>query len=97
MSEEALRKHEFLRDWDLRPVLFTPKPRLEPPSITCSDWLVMNVLVLDGKKVIVDGTDTEFAEWIRELRMEPVLCPLRYVNSIGGASHCATVDLVRLG
>ncbi|KAL2049443.1 hypothetical protein ABVK25_010347 [Lepraria finkii] len=97
VSEEALRKHEILRDWDLRPVPFTPKPRLEPPSLTCSDWLVMNVLVLDGKKVIVDSTDTEFAEWMRELRMEPVLCPLRHVNSIGGASHCATVDLVRLG
>lgn len=97
VSEEALRKHEVLRNWDLRPVPFTPKPRLDPPSLTCTDWLVMNVLVLDGKKVIVDSTDTEFAKWMRELGMEPVFCPLRHVNSIGGASHCATVDLVRLG
>ena len=57
----------------------------------------MNVLVLDGKKVIVDSTDTEFAEWMRELGMEPIMCSLRHVNCIGGASHCATVDLVRLG
>ena len=95
VSEKALWKHRILRDWDLRPVPFTPKPRREPPSLTCSDWLVMNVLVLDGKKVIVDSTDTEFAEWMRELGMEPIFCPLRHVNSIGGASHCATVDLVR--
>lgn len=97
VSEAALRKHSVLRNWDLRPVPFTPRPRLEPPSFTCSDWLVMNVLVLDGKKVIVDQTDTEFAEWMRELGMEPVFCPLRHVNSIGGASHCATVDLIREG
>ena len=97
VNEEALRKHQVLKDWDLRPVPFTPKPRLEPPSLTCSDWLVMNVLVLDGKKVIVDSTDTEFAAWMQELGMEPIMCPLRHVNSIGGASHCATVDLVRLG
>ena len=57
----------------------------------------MNVLVLDGKKVIVDSTDTEFAGWMRELGMEPIMCPLRHVNCIGGASHCAKVDLVRLG
>lgn len=72
VSEKALRKHEVLRDWDLRPVPSTPKPRLEPPSFTCSDWLIMNVLVLDGKKVIVDSTDTEFADWLRELGMEPI-------------------------
>lgn len=96
VSEKALRKHQVLSDWDLRPLPFAPKPRLEPPSFTCSDWLVMNVLVLDGKKVIVDETDTEFADWMRELGMQPIMCPLRHVNSIGGASHCATVDLVRM-
>jgi len=95
VSEKALRKHEVLKDWDLRPVP-TPKPRGGPPSFTCSDWLVMNVLVLDGKSVIVDERDTEFAEWMCELGMKPVFCPLSHVNSIGGASHCATTDLVRL-
>lgn len=96
VSEKALRKHQVLRDWDLRPLPFTPKPRLEPPSLNCSDWLVMNVLVLDGNKVIVDETDLEFADWMRGLGMQPIMCPLRHVNSIGGASHCATVDLVRI-
>ena len=94
-TKEALRKHEVLKDWELLPVPFTPPRRLDPPSYTCSDWLVMNVLVLDGHKVIVDVTDVEFANWMRELGMEPILCPLRHVNSIGGAAHCASVDLVR--
>ena len=57
----------------------------------------MNVLVLDGRKVIVDETDTEFAAWMEELDMEPIFCPPRLVNTIGGASYCATVDLVRQG
>ena len=96
VSEESLRKHEVLRDRDLQPVPFTPKLRLEPPSLTYSDCPVMNALVLDGEKVIVDATDIEFVEWMRELDMEPIFCPLRHVNSVGGAAHCATLDLVRL-
>lgn len=97
VSEAALREHDVLKGWDLRPITLTSKPRLEPPSYTCSDWLVMNVLVLDGEKVIIDEYDTEFAEWMVELGMKPIFCSLRHVNSIGGASHCATVDLVREG
>lgn len=74
---------------------FSPKPKLDSQSYTCPDWLVMLVLVLHGKEVLVDETDTEFAEWMRELGMEPIFFPSRYVNVIDGASPCATVDLVR--
>lgn len=28
-----------------------PKPRLDAPSYTCTDWFAMSVLVLDGRKV----------------------------------------------
>lgn len=99
MSEEALRRHDILKNWDLRSVSFTSKPRVEPSFLTCSDWLVMNVLALDERLVIVDETDIEFANRMRELGMKPVFCQcsLRHVNSIGKASHCATVDLVCLG
>lgn len=37
----------------------------------------MNVLVLGGKKVIVDETDTEFAEWMKELGMEPIFLSIQ--------------------
>ncbi|KAL9108144.1 MAG: hypothetical protein Q9187_008333 [Circinaria calcarea] len=96
VSEAALRKREILKDWDLGPVPFTPKPRLDPPSSTCSDWLVMNVLVLDGRKVIVDEVDTELCGMDARARDGARLLPAKACQQHGGASHCATMDLIRL-
>lgn len=60
-----------------------------------SPWIVMNVLSIDEGRVIVEEDELEFAGWLKRLGMQPVLCPFRNVNSIGGSFHCATVDLVR--
>lgn len=95
VTEAALRKHRVLKDWDLRPFPFTPQVPEQPPLFMTSAWLAMNVLVLDGRKVLVEEQDVEFSRWIEELGMIPVPCPFRHVNSIGGSFHCATVDLVR--
>lgn len=94
-SEEALRKHDVLRDWELRAYPFPVHHRADAPLFMTSAWLVLNVLSIDERRVVVEAYDTEFAEWLRTLGMEPILCPFRHVNSIGGSFHCATVDLVR--
>ena len=60
-----------------------------------SPWIALNVLSLDHKRVVVEASDLELAAWIEGLGMKPILCPSRYVNSIGGSFHCVTVDLVR--
>jgi len=95
VTETALRRHKVLEDWDLRPIPFTPEAHTQPPLFMTSPWLVMNVLVLDGRKVLVEEQDVEFSKWIERLGMVPIACPFRHVNSIGGSFHCATVDLVR--
>ncbi|KAF5017664.1 hypothetical protein F66182_10379 [Fusarium sp. NRRL 66182] len=97
VSEAGLRKHAVLADWDLRPYPFTPKDRDDPPLYMTSPWLCLNALVLDGKKVVVEASDSKTLEWYESLGMECIPCPFQHVNSIGGSFHCATVDLVRQG
>lgn len=95
VTEVSLRKHAVLKDWDLQPYPFTPEERDDPPLYMCSPWLCLNVLVLDGKKVIVEASDVRSMRWFESLGMECIPCPFQHVNSIGGSFHCATVDLVR--
>lgn len=97
VTEAALRKHKVLADWDLRPYPFVPAEREEPPLYMTSPWLYLNSLVLDGEKIIVEASDRETMQWLESLGMKCIPCPFQHVNSIGGAFHCATVDLVRQG
>ncbi|PWY72945.1 hypothetical protein BO70DRAFT_341942 [Aspergillus heteromorphus CBS 117.55] len=96
VTEAELRSHEVLREWDLRPCPFRPVGCEDPPGFMASGWLCLNVLVLDGRRVVVEESDGMMASWLEELGMEVILCPFRNVNSIGGSFHCATVDLVRV-
>jgi glycine amidinotransferase len=95
VSEASLRKHQLFQDWELHAYPHLPAPREYPPRYMTSGWLLMNVLSLDEKRVVVEAGDQEFAEYIKNFGMEPILCPFQHVNSIGGSFHCATVDLVR--
>lgn len=95
VTEQSLRKHDVLADWDLRPYPFDPPPREYPPLYMTSRWLCLNALVLDGEKVFVEASDVETRQWFESLGMTCIPCPFQHVNSIGGSFHCATVDLVR--
>ncbi|KAL9099681.1 MAG: hypothetical protein Q9163_004855 [Psora crenata] len=97
VTEAALRRHQVLSDWELHACPIIPTTRSSPPLYMTSPWIFLNILSLDEKRVVVEAEDVAFAEWIQGLGMEPILCPFRHVNSIGGSFHCATVDLVRAG
>ncbi|RYP90233.1 hypothetical protein DL770_003654 [Monosporascus sp. CRB-9-2] len=98
VTEHELRRHEVFRDWELHAYPFALRPRgsQSPPLYMCSPWLVLNALSLDGKRIIVEASETQFASWLKKRGLEPIMCPFQHVNSIGGSFHCATVDLVRL-
>jgi glycine amidinotransferase len=97
VTEASLRKHDVLADWDLEPYPFVPQDPLphEPPLYMTSPWLSLNVLVLDGKRVVVEESDHKTLKFYESLGMQCIPCPFKHVNSIGGSFHCATVDLVR--
>ena len=94
-SEEALRKHAVLRDWDIRPYPFVPQKRDDPPLFMTSEWLCMNVLSISENKVIIEEKDHELADWVKQFGIEAIPLPFQHVHAIGGSFHCATVDLVR--
>lgn len=97
VTEASLRKHPVLANWDLRAYPFVPKERedTDAPLYMTSPWLCLNVLVLDGERVVVEESDFDTLNWYEKLGMRCIPCPFRHVNSIGGSFHCATVDLVR--
>ena len=106
VSEEALRRHAVFAGWELRAYPFVPSGRggasggtsstsTGPPLYMTSPWTVLNVLSLDDKRVVIEAEDTEFAAFLKELGMEPIICSFRHVKSLGGSFHCATIDLVR--
>lgn len=96
VTEEALRKHEVFRDWELHAYPFEPEVKDGPPLYMTTPWLVLNALSLDERRIMVEAKETVFAQWVKEkFGMEPIMCPFQHVNSIGGSFHCATVDLVR--
>ncbi|PPJ59926.1 hypothetical protein CBER1_11383 [Cercospora berteroae] len=95
VTEAALRSHKVLADWDLRPFPFLPEAPKDAELYMTSPWLAMNVLVLDGTRVIIEASDHKSAKFFEELGMTCIRCPFKNVNSIGGSFHCATVDLVR--
>lgn len=80
--ESSLRKHKVLEDRDLRPFPCTPGGYAELPSYMASPWLAMNVLVLNGRRVVIEEQDVELAKWLTEAGMIPIPCPFRHVNSI---------------
>ncbi|KJZ74744.1 hypothetical protein HIM_05861 [Hirsutella minnesotensis 3608] len=100
VTEEELRRHDIFAgdDWELHAHPFAPQPRGpdRPPMFMCSPWLVLNALSLDERRIFVEESEAEFAEWLEtRFGMEVIRCPFQNVNSIGGSFHCATVDLVR--
>jgi glycine amidinotransferase len=97
VTEEALRKHAVLAEWDLRAYPFTPQgPGPEdPPLYMTSPWLSLNALVVDEGRVVIEASDQQTIKFYESLGMECIPCPFKHVNSIGGSFHCATVDLVR--
>ncbi|KAL8792431.1 MAG: hypothetical protein Q9195_004964 [Heterodermia aff. obscurata] len=95
VTEEALKRHSVLASWELHAYPFSPRETVGPPLYMTSPWIVLNLLSLDGKRVIVEAQEDELADWLETLGMEPIRCPFRNVNSLGGSFHCATVDLVR--
>ncbi len=86
----------MFKNWD---VLYAPYPAdsRTSPLYMSSSWINMNVLMLDEKRVIVEKEETPIIEAFQEWGFEPILCPFRNFNALGGSFHCATLDVRRRG
>ncbi len=84
------------RDWDVR---FAPRPNPDGDRrlYMSSAWVSMNLLSLDERTVLVEENETELQEMLRGWGVEPIPCPFRSFNALGGSFHCATLDVRRTG
>jgi len=71
---------------------------LEPPPLSqCSQWLALNVLSIDEKKVLVEASELPLMDLLSQHGFEPIPVPLRSIAEFGGAFHCCTGDVRREG
>ncbi|GAA3019792.1 amidinotransferase [Streptomyces fulvorobeus] len=93
------RLPDALRSWD---ILIAPEPdpideRLLRITSMCGKWLSMNVLVIDGTRVIAERHHTGMLRALERWGFEPVPCDLLHYAPFGGSFHCATLDVRRRG
>ncbi|MGP3689045.1 amidinotransferase [Streptomyces sp. IBSNAI002] len=93
------RLPEALGSWD---ILIAPEPdridaRLLRLTSMCGKWLSMNVLVIDGHRVIAERHHTGMLRALEGWGFEPIPCDLLHYAPFAGSFHCATLDVRRRG
>ena len=85
-----------LRRWD---VLVAPRPRSQPVELAgwMSDWISLNVLMLDDKRVVVEQEQEDLIAALKGWGFVPIPCRFRDYYPFVGSFHCATLDVVRRG
>ena len=62
-----------------------------------SDWLTMNFLSVDEKRIIVEENEEPLIKLLEQHGFEPIPIPFRNFYPFGGSVHCATADIRRKG
>ena len=90
------RLPDMFKTWD---VLVAPKPDPVRGVIAsmCSDWISLNMLVLDGKRVICEKTQPTMVKALRDWGFDPIPLEFLHFSPFGGSFHCATLDVRRRG
>jgi len=80
-------------------ILVAPRTTLPTshPAFRSFEWLHMNMLSLDEKRIIVEQTEEPLIKALKEWGFQPIPCPFRNNYKYGGSFHCATTDVRRKG
>lgn len=86
----------FFDSWD---VLIAPEPtKSEDKALYfSSDWLTINTLSIDEKRIIVEEQEQPLIDALKSWGFEPIPIPFRNFYPFGGSVHCATLDVRREG
>lgn len=88
------------------PTMFNSWEIIEAPEPTkpfdsalyfSSDWLTMNFLSVDDKKIIMEENEVPLMDLLYSHGFEPIPIPFRNFYPFGGSVHCATADIRRNG
>jgi glycine amidinotransferase len=94
--ERIVKIPGMFKSWD---ILYAPGPCI-PASHTLymtSNWINMNVLMLDHKRVIVEKNEESMIKALKDFGLTPIRCSFVNFNTFGGSFHCATLDIRRRG
>ena len=94
--ERVLKVPAIFKGWD---IFSAPKPIIpeDHPLYMTSNWINMNILMLDEERVVVERQDEPMITALRNWGFTPVPCNFRNFNSFGGSFHCAALDVRRRG
>jgi glycine amidinotransferase len=67
------------------------------PSRDVSNWISMNLLMLDERTAIVEKSERPTQELLESLGCEVIPCTFDRVYAFGGGFHCCTTDIRRNG
>ena len=88
---------DFLRSWD---VLEAPEPKhntnySDKDLLLASKFIDINVLSLDGKKIIVNSSYTPLIRLLDQKGFTPIPVRMRHKRLFGGGFHCISLDTIR--
>lgn len=83
-----------LRHWEF---LKAPPPVPHPHATRgfVSNWISMNVLSIDNKRILVDARQEPLMRAFKDWGFEPVPFDISPVYAFGGGFHCVTLDIRR--
>ena len=93
---DALRLFER-NGWSLVTPPASVRAGLPAPARDVSNWIAINVLVLDPKTVLIESAEDPLAVFLEKLSFNVIRTAFDKVYKFGGGFHCCTVDLVREG
>lgn len=84
-----------LKSWDIL-IAPDPVPNADPLKIV-SDWISINVLMLDEERVIVEQKQEPLIKALKDWGFKPIPCAFDNYYPFMGGFHCATLDIRRRG
>ena len=82
------------KSWD---ILVAPHPAKPLDLYFSSNWLSINLLSIDAKRIIVEQEEQPLIAALKKWGFEPIPIPFRAYYPFGGSVHCATLDIRRRG
>ena len=90
-------KLQLFRDNDWQIVEAPISVRSGQHARDVSNWISMNILMLDPHTCIVEQAETPMIDLMRSLGCEVIPCAFDTVYAFGGGPHCCTTDVRRDG
>ncbi len=85
----------ILKSWDIL-VAPTPIPNKDPLKVV-SQWISINVLMLDEERVIVEKSQETLIKAFKDWGFRPIPVSFEAYYPFLGSFHCATLDIRRRG